>query len=383
MFKTGVPVSGNDFIDRKEHLPIFKAYINSNQNIMIKAPRRFGKTSIVKHLLENKKEYHFIYIDINMSSNLHNLANKIIDKAYALTGIENFLHQAKASSFELFSKVSNLSFDIGSYVKATMDFTNEKDIDEVEYYLHALELLNTIAVKKDINVKCTLDEFQDILKIANNDILDKTRSVMQHHTNVTYIFLGSIETIMTKIFEHKSSPFFHFAKVIQLGALNTTELLKYAHKYFTTKKVSFENLEVYINFLGGHPDYSIQFLQKIYINNLAFNTKTYSNQQLKDILIEVIYDNKSYIDELINKSKQKKHHLDVLISLAKDEKLDIDGKSLYNVRVSLEEMGLIRNIKQGQYAIIDLFLKVILEQEDKNNLILDDRMLKKNIVEVY
>ncbi|PID47020.1 MAG: hypothetical protein CR967_05890 [Proteobacteria bacterium] len=380
MFKTGMPVSGDEFIDRKKHLPEFKAYMDSNQSIMIKAPRRFGKTSIVKHLLEDKEEYHFIYIDINISSNLYSLANKIINKAYGLTGIENFLHQAKTSAYELFAKLSNLSFDIGPHVKTTMDFAQDKNIDEVEYYLHALELLNTIAVKKNINVKCALDEFQDILKIANKDILSKTRSIIQHHTNVTYIFLGSIESIMGEIFENKTSPFFHFVKVMQLKPLDTDELLEYAQDYFTKRQVEFENLKDYIKFLGGHPDYSMQFLQKIYINNLAFKIKKYTHEHLKNLLIEVIYDNISYIDELINKAKQKKHHLDVLISMAKNEKINIDGKTLYNVRMSLENMGLIRNISQGRYEIVDLFLKMVLRQEDKSKINLDGFLQIENKV---
>ena len=36
MFKTGTPVTGENFIDRKKHLPLFKTYIDHNQNIMIK-----------------------------------------------------------------------------------------------------------------------------------------------------------------------------------------------------------------------------------------------------------------------------------------------------------------------------------------------------------
>lgn len=376
MFITGMPVSGDRFIDRKEHLPEFKAYIDSNQSIMIKAPRRFGKTSIVKHLLENKKEYDFIYIDINISSSLYSLANKIIDKAYGLTGIENFLYQAKSSAYELFTKVSNLSLDIGLHVKTTIDFTSSKELDEVEYYLHALELLNEIAKKKNINVKCAFDEFQDILKIADDDILDKTRSVLQHHSHVTYIFLGSIESIMSKIFENKSSPFFHFAKVIGLEPLNTKELLEYAQEYFSKQKVEFDNLEEYIEFLGGHPDYSMQFLQKIYIDNLAFKNTYYDNEKLKNILIDVIYDNISYIDELINKAKQKKHHLEVLVCMARGQKIGLDGKSLYNVRVSLENMGLIRNVSQGKYEIVDLFLGVVLQHDDKSQLSLDGNFLE-------
>jgi len=48
MFKTGSPVKGNDFIDRKKHLPIFKAYLQNNQHVIIKVPRRFGKTYLQK-----------------------------------------------------------------------------------------------------------------------------------------------------------------------------------------------------------------------------------------------------------------------------------------------------------------------------------------------
>ena len=66
MFRTGNPVTGKYFIDRKKHLPLFKTYIDQTQSFMIKAPRRFGKTSIVKHLLENKKSYEYVYIDIKI-----------------------------------------------------------------------------------------------------------------------------------------------------------------------------------------------------------------------------------------------------------------------------------------------------------------------------
>lgn len=46
MFKSGMPVRGEDFIDRIEHPKIFKTYIDNDQHVVIKAPRRFGKTAI-------------------------------------------------------------------------------------------------------------------------------------------------------------------------------------------------------------------------------------------------------------------------------------------------------------------------------------------------
>ena len=66
MFRTGSPVKGKDFIDRKKHLPLFKAYLDNNQHIMIKAPRRFGKTSLVKHIFDYEKKYEYIYTDVTI-----------------------------------------------------------------------------------------------------------------------------------------------------------------------------------------------------------------------------------------------------------------------------------------------------------------------------
>ena len=362
MFKTGTPVTGEHFIDRRKHLPLFKTYIDNNQNIMIKAPRRFGKTSLVKHLLENKKEYNYVYIDINLVSSLKSLADKIIDSAYKLSNIDNFVKRAKHSLYELVKSIKSIDAGISDIIDISIEFNQSDDskIDEVAYCLHALDVLQVIATKKNINIKCVFDEFQDILKIASSDILDKTRSTLQHHTNVTYIFLGSIESIMTKIFENKNSAFFHFAKIILLPPLDINELYQYAKDVFKQKTIVCENLYAYINFLGGHPDYSMQFLQKLYINALAFNLPKIDNLKMHDFMLETILDNKAYLNELINKTKTKKHHLEVLIALAKRIKVNLASKALYNVRSSLEDMGIIKNINKGEYIIVDIFLDFIL-----------------------
>jgi len=80
MFQSGSPVKGKGFIDRKKHLQLFKSYLARNQHIMIKAPRRFGKTSLVKHIFEYEKSYEFIYIDIRLHHTLDSLSKHILDK---------------------------------------------------------------------------------------------------------------------------------------------------------------------------------------------------------------------------------------------------------------------------------------------------------------
>ncbi len=358
MFKTGVPVTGDEFIDRKEHLPIFQHHIDQNQNIMIKAPRRFGKTSLVKHLLEDNEKYNLIYLDIRRFITLKSLSENILDKAYTFSGIDNFIQKSKKSIVTLLKSLKNVSIDdIG---ELTLEIQEEK-IDDVEYFLHALDIANKIAQKKELHIQMVLDEFQDIIKIANNDILEKCRSVMQHHKNITYVFLGSIETTMTKIFEHKSSPFFHFTHIIILPSLDVAELFQYTEDAFKKHEITIGNLKNYLDFLGGHPDYSMQFLKNLYAYAIINQLKHFNDAILFDILIETIDSNKAYIDELISKSKSKKHHSEQLAAIANNEILAIDSRTSYIIKGSLEDMGLISKIDRGDYRINDIFLNLALK----------------------
>jgi AAA+ ATPase superfamily predicted ATPase len=191
MFRTGSPVKGTDFIDRKKHLPIFKEYLNNNQHVMIKAPRRFGKTSLIKQVFEHEKAYEYIYVDLRRATNLKTLANQIIEKAYSFAGIENFFYTLKKSITGLLKSIQNVKIDdIG---EVTLKFLENDSFDEIEYFLHSLEVVEKIAIKKDLNIKFVFDEFQDILRISDNFILEQLRAIMQHHEKVTYIFLANIK----------------------------------------------------------------------------------------------------------------------------------------------------------------------------------------------
>ena len=363
MFRTGSPVKGTDFIDRKKHLPIFKEYLNNNQHVMIKAPRRFGKTSLIKQVFEHEKSYEYIYVDLRRATNLKSLANQIIEKAYAFAGIENFFYTLKKSITGLLKSIQNVKIDdIG---EITLKFLENDNLDEAEYFLHSLEVVEKIAAKKDLNIKFIFDEFQDILRISDNFILEQLRSIMQHHEKVTYVFLGSIETIMTKIFEDKTSSFFHFARVMQLEGLDIKELYDYTRNVFDSLDVKYNNsLIMLLEFLKGHPDYSMQVLQSIYFKIKIDNLKEINEMLCIENLKIVIDENRAYLEELIMKAKQKKYHFEVLSSIANKLTAQVNPKTLYSVHSSLEDMGLIKKIDRAEYIINDIFLSIILQQKD-------------------
>lgn len=362
MFQSGSPVKGENFIDRRKHLPLFKSYLDNNQHIMIKAPRRFGKTSLIKHMFEYEKSYDFIYIDIRLHHTLESLSKHILDKAYGFVKIENFIRQTKSSLLTLLQSIKKIS--IPDIAELTIDMVS-KDSNPIELFIHSLNVVDKIAMSKDINIKVIFDEFQDITNLYDKNILEVLRSVAQHHENITYIFLGSIESIMTQIFESKSSPFFHFASVIKLDGLDVDELYEYTIEQFDKQNIIYDKEVLYktIKFLEGHPEYSTKVLQTLYINATLEKKPIDYNDSLEAISFRVV-ENRAYLDELIYKLKAKKHHFEVIYNIANNIKSDIGSATLYNTHISLENMGIIKKVQKGKYEIVDIFLKILLQQHE-------------------
>ncbi len=373
MFKSGSPVKGKDFIDRKKHLPLFKAYLDNNQHIMIKAPRRFGKTSLIKQIFEHEKNYEFIYIDIRLATSIDTLAHQILNKAYKIVKIENFIRNVKESLYDLLQSIKKVQ--ITDIAELSIDYVT-KESSGIELFIHALDSVNKIAASKGINIKIIFDEFQDIINLYDKTILETIRSVAQHHENLTYVFLGSIESIMSEIFESKSSAFFHFANVIHLQGLDQGELLSYTLEQFNTNKITYDKEALFktIEFLEGHPEYSSKVLQTLYIEALLEQKKITYEDCIDAISFRVI-ENRAYLDEIISKVKQKKYHFEELYKIANDEKSSLNSATLYNTRFSLENMGLIVKVKKGKYKVIDIFLKILLQQKDSELLALENRVM--------
>lgn len=363
MFRTGVVVVGNEFLDRKKHVPLFMSYMGNNQSVMIKAPRRFGKTSLVKHVLEGNNNYSSIIVDLKRSVSLELLTHEIIDKAYALAGIDGFIakvvKKGGSALLEVFNRLKSIKIDaIG---EITLNQINEQK-DTIELFLHALDVVEQIGAKKKINIKLVLDEFQDILSLSDKTILDKMRSVAQHQKSVTYVFLGSIESIMTKIFEEKKSPFFHFAQIMPLPPLDTEEIKEYAFEKFAALGIKdTAKIGVLIDVLGGHPDYTMQALQQLYYGVLSETITVVNDSEVSQILYNVQSSNEPYIAELIARARQKKHHMEVLYFMANGEDLPFDSATCYYIRTSLEDMGLIKKVGIGEYEIVDVLLKAMLQ----------------------
>ena len=69
-FKYGTVVSGNDFADRRKELKELAGKLKETVRIFLLAPRRYGKTSLIKSVLNRLKRKGFlvVYLDLYWAS---------------------------------------------------------------------------------------------------------------------------------------------------------------------------------------------------------------------------------------------------------------------------------------------------------------------------
>ncbi len=66
--RTGPPVEGNDFYGREKEIAYVWKQINKGNNVMLPAPRRVGKTSFAKKMLEKAKTAGWDTLEINLEA---------------------------------------------------------------------------------------------------------------------------------------------------------------------------------------------------------------------------------------------------------------------------------------------------------------------------
>jgi AAA+ ATPase superfamily predicted ATPase len=272
------------------------------------------------------------------------------------TGIIKFLRSLKPK----------LSIKLYKIVELSIEHLEKmpQQPDEVTLFLESINLIQSMADKLNLQVKIALDEFQDIYNLTQDKkIIDKLRSTIQHHNNLAFIFCGSHESLMNQIFLDKRSAFFHFSRVISLGALGQQELYEHIINKFAIIKVTIDAAELLntLNILECHPYYSMKTMQILHGLVIINKLKHISADLLQQALDIAYEETKTYLEDIINYVKLKAHHFDMLISIAKKLPSSLEPLNSYRVKQSLVNMGLIRQIKRGEYIIIDAFLKCYLK----------------------
>lgn len=262
-FKYGSIVDVPYFFNRVPELEKVKSILNSQNHLIIISPRRYGKTSLIKQVLQQIQRPS-IFIDLQMITSTDDFAAQLLKRIYAV-----FPHRKIKDLIKNFRIIPMVNLNpVSNEVDISFSTTKAKLIPLED----VIDLLNKLS-KKTAKLIVVFDEFQDVTRIEKR--LDfHLRSLMQHHDNVNYIFAGSQESLMRDLFEKKKSPFYHFGYLYPLGKIPKQEFIAFIENGLKELSHNSNHLANKIVDIAELHPYNTQ--------QLAFNTWEVINRNSKD-----------------------------------------------------------------------------------------------------
>lgn len=186
-------MTGEDFFGREKELGHAHRYLNENQSLLLSAPRRIGKSSMAKRLINDKTEagWKCVYVDLQGIATKDAFLRKLIG---ALTGaglLEKSSGKLKDFAEGLLNSLSGVSI-----AGVNVDLTNRAQTESLFNRLSGL-------FNHDENTLIVVDELPLFLghlmdkEGENRDdvefMLNWLRSIRQYEdSNIRWLFCGSV-----------------------------------------------------------------------------------------------------------------------------------------------------------------------------------------------
>lgn len=360
LFQYGKVVTGSHFYDRKEMQKKVLNFLKSGQSFMVKAPRRYGKTSLIKEVMRENNLDCFS-IDFRKTPRLELFNDMLLEYIYSKMGIKGAIGQMKENAIA-FLRQHKMTVGIKTDIFETSVefFSNDKTSQDIRL-TRALDFFENVAKEMNTKFYVFFDEFQDVKKITSEfDILELMRGAIQHHEHICYIFAGSNMTMMTEVFENKKSPFYNFCRKLKLDAFDITELAKEIQAALRKKEIAFESDELLLSLLQrlkGHPANTMLVMGIIESKMMDTHKMIIDQAIIDEAYEEALEEMGDLISEYLKEVRTKEHLHDVLFRMANGEEQVLEPSSLQQKRKYLVDMGYLLHIDRGDYQIIDGFFE--------------------------
>jgi len=256
-FQFGDVVTGETFCNRQKEKREIKAHIENNQKLFLYSERRLGKTSLIKEIIASlpKTKRISAYVDLYPTDGQLTFASAMAEGITRATsrGVGEYVEKAT----QFFKQLRpSISFDSAGNPKFNLELSGteipERDFEEI------LDVPAKLAANSGKEVLIVFDEFQQVAEYGSDYVERKIRSVIQHHDNVAYIFMGSKKHLIKRMFLEKSSPLYRSAKQYSLGPISLKDWTPFISEKFTSsdKAIDTSSIEAIIDKTEGHPFYT-------------------------------------------------------------------------------------------------------------------------------
>jgi hypothetical protein len=256
-----VPVAA--FADRIVELDRLVSDLAAGQKVFLISPRRYGKSSLVRHALAAMTRRGALAIDVTVSS-FSSYVAFLEGYARALVAAETKGHRARTWLREMVKSARaevQYSVDAGPIGALSVSFPgvrSDRDISRLAQEVFALPA--RLADSRGRHVVVALDEFQAIAGFNGGSVEHALRAAVQHQRNVGYVFAGSEPSLMERMLGPKR-PFYKAGPVIRLDRIPADEFAAFIDARFQHSGIKPEaGLGAAIVELAGNLPYDVQRL---------------------------------------------------------------------------------------------------------------------------
>jgi uncharacterized protein len=238
----------DEMIDREQEAAKLLALAAGGHSSRLVAPRRYGKTSLLRRVLDHaaSEGWATALVDLEGVLSLSSVVVRI-ERAYDRS-LRGAVRRTVDSLFRAWQV--GLSLGAGGFT-AALQANPRVDVESV--LLRLLELPTMLHQRNGARSFVAFDEFQDLLRVDGADGI--LRSVLQHQTAVaSYAFAGSAPSLMERLFEDPSRPLLEHAVPVELGPLPAEDTAIYLEQCFMRTNRDIANaLDPLLAFTRGHP----------------------------------------------------------------------------------------------------------------------------------
>lgn len=364
-FYFGNEVHNEEFCNRVDELKELKSDISNGLNVLLYAPRRFGKTSLLKKLQDELKDdssTKVIFFDWMSVSSI----DEFLDKYFH--AIASSLESSSDKVMKLFKDMLQIRPNITMKISNSSDVSYGVSFAKKELESSFEDIINLpfqYAQKSGKKIVVIFDEFQEVEQF---DIEKKLRTLIQTHgSDVAYIFSGSKKSILSAMFNDKNRAFYKSVKHLSIKGISLPDWSLFAHERFTqTDKVIEEaHIKTIFEITSGFPYYMQQLLYHVW-QMCQKSVDEGMIQEALSLMLEREYDLYAYIYSSL--TPNQKNTLKYIVNfdgtnLYSNENLGQTNLSASTLKSTLESL-LKKDICDrvgDRYYLVDPFMKYWLQ----------------------
>lgn len=251
------------FCDREQETEAIIKALYNGRNVTLIAPRRMGKTGLIKNvfykLREREPDTVTFYMDIYSTQSLGDFirlfASTVLGKLdsapqKALSRVGRFIKSCRpVFTFDELTGQPKVTIDIGP-------LSEEATLKEIFDYLQSSEKRCYIAI----------DEFQQIAAYPEKGFEALLRSYIQFIPNINFIFAGSKQHIMQEMFHSAKRPFYQSTQTLVIDRIEKGEYYRFAADFFARqgRELDEQTFGYVYDTFDGHTWYIQTLLNRLY-----------------------------------------------------------------------------------------------------------------------